>query len=135
MLFSPPERSTARFGVHLDVRVVRERDFRVIGRGSLDLSLSGILIQCTYDAEVGDEVIVSFQTPGLGEWVDAVGIVTRRIEGRRRGDLGMAAGVTFVSMDDESLRALARFLEGAPVTQPRAPRVDYAREIQRIAAL
>jgi len=121
--------------MHLDVRVVRERDFRIIGRGTLDLSLTGMLVQCTYDAEVGDEVIVSFQTPRLGEWVDAVGLVTRRLEGRRRGDLGMTMGITFVSMDDDSLRALARMLEGAPVASQRAPRIDYAREVLRIACL
>lgn len=135
LLFSSTERSTARFGVHLDCKVVRERDFRVIGRGSLDLSLTGILVQATYDAEVGDEVIVSFQTPQLEEWVDAVGLVTRRLEGRRRGDLGMAIGVTFLSIDDDSLRALARFLERTPVAPRRSPRLDFAREVQRIASL
>ena len=135
LLFAPSERSVARFGLHLDVRVVRERDFRVIGRGSLDLSLSGMLVQCTYDAEIGDEVIVSFETPSHGEWVDAVGLVTRRIEGRRKGDLGFAIGITFLSMDDDSLRALARMLEQAPVVTERPKRVDYARQVQRIAEL
>lgn len=135
MLVFSSERSVARFGVHLDVKVVREKDFRVIGRGSLDLSLSGMLVQCTWDAQVGDEVIVSFQTPYREEWVDAVGIVTRRIEGRRRGDLGPCVGVSFTSMDDESLRALSRLLEGAPIKPARPARVDFAREVLRIASL
>lgn len=135
LLFASSERSVARFGVHHDVRVVRERDFRVIGRGTLDLSLTGCLVQCTYDAEIGDEVIVSFQTPMLGEWVDAMGLVTRRLEGRRKGDLGLAMGVSFTSIDDESLRALARTLELAPVTVRRPPRQDYARMIERVASL
>lgn len=135
LLFASSERSVARFGVHLDVRVVRERDFRIIGRGSLDLSLTGMLAQCTYDAEIGDEVIVSFETPQYGEWVDAVGLVTRRLEGRRKGDLGLAMGITFVSMDDDSLRALARMLEHAPVATRRPERQDYARKVQRIASL
>ncbi len=132
LLLSSADRSVARFGVHIACQVVRERDFRVIGRGTLDVSLTGMLVQCTYDAEIGDEVIVSFKT-GRDEYVDAVGIVTRRMEGRRRGDLGMTMGITFTSLDDESLRALARMLELAPVVTKRAPRLDYAREVMRIA--
>jgi hypothetical protein len=135
MLFlSSADRCVARFGVHVDCQVVRDRDFRVIGRGTLDVSLTGMLVQCTYAAEIGDEVIVSFKT-NIGEYVDAVGIVTRRMEGRRRGDLGMTAGITFTSIDDESLRALARLLERAPVVTHRAPRIDYAREVMRISLM
>lgn len=107
----------------------------MIGRGSLDISLTGMLVPCTYAAEIGDEVIVSFRTPQLGEYVDAVALVTRRMEGRRRGDLGATMGLTFTSIDDASLRALARMLEGAPVTTVREPRIDYAREVMRIASL
>lgn len=135
---SSADRCVARFGVHVDCQVVRDRDFRVIGRGTLDVSLTGMLVQCTYAAEIGDEVIVSFRTkPDAegGEYVDAVGIVTRRMEGRRRGDLGMTAGITFTSMDDESLRALARALERAPVITQRATRIDYAREVMRISMM
>ena len=132
---SSADRSVARFGVHLDCQVIRDRDFRVIGRGSLDVSLTGMLVPCTYAAEVGDEVIVSFRTPRLGEYVDAVALVTRRMEGRRRGDLGATMALTFLSIDDDSLRALGRMLEGAPVTAPRIPRLDYAREVMRIASL
>lgn len=132
LLLSSADRSVARFGVHIACQVVRERDFRTIGRGTLDVSLTGMLVQCTYDAEIGDEVIVSFKT-GADEYVDAVGLVTRRMEGRRRGDLGMTMGITFTSIDDESLRALARMLELAPVVTKRAPRMDYAREVMRIA--
>lgn len=136
MLFSmSADRSVARFGVHIACQVVRDRDFKVIGRGSLDISLTGMLVPCTYAAEIGDEVIVSFRTPQLGEYVDAVALVTRRMEGRRRGDLGATMGLTFTSIDDASLRALARMLEGAPVTTVREPRIDYAREVMRIASL
>jgi hypothetical protein len=134
MLFlSSAERGVARFGMHVACYVVRERDFRVIGRGTLDVSLTGMLVQCTYDADLGDEVIVSFKTRD-GEYVDALGIVTRRMEGRRRGDLGITAAITFTSIEDESLRALARTLELAPVIEKRVPRIDYAREVMRIAA-
>lgn len=135
MLFlSSAERSTARFGVHVACQVVRERDFRVIGRGTLDVSLTGMLLQCTYDADVGDEVIISFKTRG-DEYVDGVGMVTRRMEGRRRGDLGLTMAIAFTSIDDESLRALARMLELAPVIVERTPRLDYAREVQRISMM
>lgn len=131
MQFLSSDRGTVRFGVHVDCNVVRDSDFRVIGRGTLDVSLTGMLVQCSYDAAVGDEVIVSFRTPAR-EYVDAVGIVTRRIDGRRRGDLGPMIGVTFTGIDDDSLRALARMLECAPVVSKRAPRIDYAREVMRI---
>lgn len=134
-MFLPSEdRAGIRFGVHVDCLVVRDRDFRIIGRGSLDLSITGMLVPCTYAAEIGDEVIVSFKTPRRGEYVDAVAIVTRILEGRRRGDLGMAAGLTFISMDDASRAALGRALIGAPTIMPRARRLDYAREVMRISA-
>ncbi|MBI2389248.1 MAG: PilZ domain-containing protein [Deltaproteobacteria bacterium] len=135
MLFSPrAERSAVRFGVHVDCQVVRERDFRVIGRGSLDLSLNGVLVQCTLDADIGDEVIVSFRTPRRQEWVDAVGMVTRLIAGRRQGDLGLAAGITFTSLDEASFRALARALYRAPPTRHGRPtRIDYAATVRTIA--
>lgn len=131
MLFlSSTERSAVRFGVHVDCQVVRERDFRVIGRGSLDLSLTGMLVQCNYSAEIGDEVIVSFQTPGLREYVDAVALVTRLIAGRRQGDLGLAAGLTFTSIDDASFAALKRALTAVPTARGRrASRIDYAQQL------
>lgn len=124
-----------RYGVHVDCQVVRDRDFRRIGRGSLDLSLTGMLVQCNYSAEVGDEVIVSFQTPRLREYVDAVAIVTRLIAGRRQGDLGLAMGLTFTSIDDASFAALKRALQNVPTARGRrASRLDYAKTIQLIAA-
>ena len=132
MLFSSlAERSAVRFGMHVDCQVVRDRDFRVIGRGSMDLSLTGMLVQCTIDADLGDEVIVSFRTPVLREYVDAVAIVTRLIAGRRPGDLGLAMGLTFTSIDDESFLALKRALKQLPTTQRgrRASRIDYAQSV------
>jgi hypothetical protein len=131
MLFSSSaERSTVRFGVHVDCQVVRDRDFRVLGRGSLDLSLTGMLVQCTLDADIGDEVIVSFQTPRLREYVDAVAMVTRLIAGRRQGDLGLAMGLTFTSIDDASFLALKRALHQLPTARGRrVSRIDYAQNL------
>jgi hypothetical protein len=131
MLFSSSaERSTVRFGVHVDCQVVRDRDFRVLGRGSLDLSLTGMLVQCTLDADIGDEVIVSFQTPRLREYVDAVAMVTRLIAGRRQGDLGLAMGLTFTSIDDASFLALKRALHQLPTARGRrVSRIDYAQTV------
>jgi hypothetical protein len=121
--------------MHVDCQVVRDRDFRLIGRGSLDLSLTGMLVQCNYSAEIGDEVIVSFQTPRLREYVDAVAIVTRLIAGRRHGDLGLAMGVTFTSMDDASFAALKRALHDVPTARGRREsRIDYAKSVQLISA-
>lgn len=135
MLLLPAERSSVRYGVHVDCQVVRDRDFKVIGRGSLDVSLTGMLVQCNYSAELGDEVIVSFQTPGLREYVDAVAIVTRLIAGRRQGDLGLAMGLTFTSIDDESFAALKRALQDMPTARGRrTSRLDYAKSVQLIAA-
>lgn len=130
LFFSSAERSTVRFGVHVDCRVVRDRDFKVIGRGSLDLSLTGMLVPCTYSAELGDEVIVSFQTPSLREYVDAVALVTRLVSGRRQGDLGLAMGLTFTSIDDASFAALKRALHKLPTARGRrASRIDYAQSV------
>ena len=136
MLFlNSAERSSVRYGVHVDCQVVRDRDFRFLGRGSLDVSLTGMLVQCNYAAEIGDEVIVSFQTPRLREYVDAVALVTRLIAGRRKGDLGLAMGLTFTSIDDESFAALRRALENVPAARGRrASRIDYAKSVQLIGA-
>jgi hypothetical protein len=130
MNLSLTERSTVRYGMHVDCQVVRDRDFKRIGRGSLDVSLTGMLVQCTYSAELGDEVIVSFQTPRLREYVDAVAIVTRLIAGRRPGDLGLAMGITFTSIDDVSFAALKRALNNVPTVRGRrASRIDYAQTL------
>ena len=75
--------------------------------------------------------IVSFRMPVLREYVDAVAIVTRLIAGRRPGDLGLAMGLTFTSIDDESFLALKRALKQLPTTQRgrRASRIDYAQSV------
>lgn len=139
MLFDfPPsdrERVAFRHAVHVDCQVVRERDFKLIGRRTLDLSTTGMLVQADEDVAIGESLIVSFRAPRTDRYVDAEAIVTRVVHGRRRGDLGPALAVTFTQIDRASFTTLKTALRRMPGTRAqRRSRIDYASMV-RIAAM
>src|SRR5438045_210590 len=93
-----PSRSVARFAC----QVVRERDFKLVGARTLNLSEAGALVELAPDARVltGEPVLVSFVSPLSNTWIDAEGVVARVLHGRRPGDVGRALGVSFEDLDD-----------------------------------
>lgn len=140
------QRRGMRRSVRIDCQVVREHDFRLIGRRAVDLSDGGMLVLSEahgasrrggrgLDVLTGAEVIVSFRAPATRLWFDCAATVARVIHGRRPLDWGTCLGLSF-EMDDEVARAfLRRELRGLPPPLPaRELRIDYA-ETVRCAAL
>ena len=65
------DRREIRRRVSLFCRVVRERDFKLVGTRAIDLSPDGMLVMAIRDVEPGDSLIVSFRATELGLWFDA----------------------------------------------------------------
>lgn len=131
------ERVAPRHAVHVACEVVRERDFKLIGLETFDLSLTGMMIESLRDeVHVGDEVVLTFRPPQCARYVDACGVVVRVIAGRRRGDNGPAVGILFTEMDRASFINLKTSLRRLPPARPkRQSRMDYAAIARMISVL
>ena len=128
------ERRALRHAVRVEGQVVRERDFKLLGEETLDMSAGGMLVLTKEKVLTGEDVIVSFSAPGLRTWFDAEATVVRVIHGRRGSDAGRALGLRFARLDrvwKACLKAgLHRF---PPILAARAERIDYAESVTRIA--
>lgn len=131
------ERVAFRHAVNVACEVVRERDFKLIGLQTFDVSMTGMLIESLREeVYVGEELIVTFRPPQTDRWVDAEAIVSRVISGRRRGDNGPAVGLLFTSMDRSSFVTLKTALRRLPPARARRPsRMDYASLARVISTL
>ena len=122
-MFSRPEKKSQRSSRHalcMPCQVVRDRDFRLVSHRILDLSESGMLAATESKVLTGEKVIVSFRTPFSRKWVDAEGVVTRVVHGRRPGDKRRAIGVSFEGLDASVRSALGKNLRGLPPPLPNA---------------
>jgi hypothetical protein len=129
------ERRAARHMVRVDCQVVRERDFTLIARRTLDVSSAGMLVAADMEVLTGEPVIVSFRPPRTDRWIDAEATVCRVVHGRRPGDLGRALGLQFQRVEHGTVTALKAALRRMPPTRSRRPpRVDYAATIRQIAS-
>jgi hypothetical protein len=88
---SRPIRHTA----HIVCQIVRERDFKLVADRVLNLSIQGMLVAPADPVLTGEKLIVSFQLPDDGEWVDATATVARVVHGRRPGEFRRALGLEF----------------------------------------
>jgi hypothetical protein len=132
-------RGAIRRSVRVDCEVVRERDFRLIGRRGIDLSDSGMLVlseTCggsgaprgwgSLRVLTGEEVVVTFKAPTTRLWFDCSATVARVVHGRRPEDWGACLGLSF-EMDALTRAFLRAELRGFPPPLPaREPRVEYA---------
>ena len=109
-------RSRLRRHVQPPCEVVRERDFRLVGTRILDLSTKGMLLETELPLLTGEELFVSFRSPGAERWFDCEATVARVLHGRRRGDRRRAVGISFESLDPWSEILLCEDLRHAPVT-------------------
>ncbi len=111
-----PSRSVARFSCEL----VRERDFRLVGARTLNLSESGALVALAPGARVltGESVLLSFKSPLSNAWIDAEAVVARVIHGRRPTDGGGALGLSFESLADDLRARLKKDLSWLPAVRP-----------------
>lgn len=129
------QRRILRRSVRVDCQVVRERDFRLVGSRSLDLSPQGMLVMAQERVLTGEPLIVAFRLPFSDRWFDTEATVARVIHGRRPGDLGRSFGVSFESFDEGTQACIRSALRGVPPPLPqRARRVDYAATVA-LAAL
>lgn len=130
------ERREVRRRLTLACRVVRERDFQLLGTNAIDLSPDGMLVMAIRDADPGDGLIVSFRATELGLWFDAEAKVARVVRGRRPKDRGRCVGISFTRFDPVARLVLRGHLRrNAPPVPQRDPRIDYAATVRRIAAM
>lgn len=127
------QRRTARRSVVVECQVVRERDFKLVGESTIDLSADGMLVLTRDRVLTGEDLLISFRTPILGTWFDAEARVARVVHGRRPGDYGRALGIRFRRLDRIAKSLLEASLNSyEPAVPAREPRVDYAESVTRI---
>jgi PilZ domain len=128
------DRREVRRRMTLPCRVVRERDFRLVGTNALDVSPDGMLVRTIRDVAPGDELIVAFQATELGIWFDAEAKVARVVRGRRLKDRGRCVGISFTRFDPVARLVLRGHLgRSAPPVPQRDARIDYAATVRKIA--
>ena len=92
-------------------QVVRERDFKLVARQTLDLSSAGMLVRPDCQVLTGEPLLITFQVPlGGHTWFDAEAVVARVIHGRRPSDRGPALGLAFTQVDLVSAFKLEKHL-------------------------
>jgi hypothetical protein len=129
------QRRAVRRAVRVPCLVVRQRDHRLVGSHTMDLSSLGMLVNAHGPVLTGEPVQVSFRLPRSRRWVAADATITRVIHGRRPGDSGRCLGIEFDSLDPSTLRRLRSSLHNVPPPLPnREPRIDYAASVH-LAAL
>lgn len=127
------QRRAARRSVVVECQVVRERDFKLVGESTLDLSPEGMLVLTREKVLTGEDLLVTFKTPILGTWFDAEARVARVVHGRRPTDWGRALGIRFRKLDRIARSLLDASLSHYPNAMPaREPRIDYAESVTRI---
>jgi len=107
-----------RHSVRLACQVVRERDFQLIADRVVNLSASGLVVSPADPALTGERLIVSFQIPHSGHWVDAEAIVTRVIHGRRPGEHTRGLALELENVEDIPQMLLGRALRRCPPAPP-----------------
>jgi hypothetical protein len=115
--------------------VVREHDFRLIAKRTLDVSQDGMLVASGACVEPGDSLIVSFRATELGIWFDTGAVVARIVRGKRCGDKERAVGLRFDTLDAVKRMILRADLRRHPPALPNAfrdPRIDYAATVGRL---
>ncbi len=128
------QRTSIRRAVPIECQVVRERDFKLVGRWGLDISSDGMLVVSDARVLTGEDVIVSFRVPRTHHWIDCEATVARVLHGRRPSDRARGLGLSFGSLDADTRWQIRSTLRDLPPPLPsREPRVDYAATIHMLA--
>ncbi len=128
---------TTRKTARIACQVVRLRDFCLVADTIEDLSEQGLLVGPADPVLTGEPLIVSFQVPGLGDWIDADAVVRRVVHGRRPGESSRSLGLQLSGLDRYGQRLISAYLRQLPPAPPRY-RLSLAgleRWKQRIQAL
>jgi c-di-GMP-binding flagellar brake protein YcgR len=129
------DRKTLRHASQLRCQVVRERDFRLLGTRTLDISPEGmrVAVDTGEEVQIGESLLVSFEATPFGLWFDGEASVARVIRGRRPTDRGPAIGLRFHAMSSVARLILRGSLRRVPPPLPARPqRLDYAATISGI---
>ena len=119
------QRQSMRRAVRVECEVVRERDFRLVGREAMDVSPAGMFLRSELPILTGEEVLVTMRIPRSDTWLDCQGSVARVVHGRRPGDVCTGVGLRFEALDLWSQLILQAALRGVPPPLPvRARRID-----------
>lgn len=125
------KRRAVRRATKTSCQVVSTIGFELLGERALDLSPNGLLLACDVPAALGEELVISFQTPGRDPiWLDAEAEVARIVHGYRHGDPGYCAGLRFTYLERSARGELLARLAGFP---PPVPRRRLASERMRAA--
>ncbi len=108
-------RHTARF----DCQVVRLHDFKLVADRIEDLSGDGMLVGPADPVLTGEELIVSFQLPGLRDYIDVDAVVTRVVHGRRPGECRRGLGLSYVGLSRFQQLLLNAYIRRLPPVPPR----------------
>jgi c-di-GMP-binding flagellar brake protein YcgR len=128
------QRRVLRRSVRVDCQVVRERDFKLVGSRSIDLSPMGMLVMLQEPVLTGEPLLVAFRLPRSDHWFDSEAVVSRVLHGRRPGDLCRSFAVEFETLEPGAQEYLGRTLRGTPPPLPmREPRIDYAGSVLKAA--
>ncbi len=120
MIASAHPARAERRSVRLPCQVVRERDFRLVGRHTLDLSTEGMLVRIDRPVLTGERMLVSLRIPNAGSaYFDAEAEVTRVVHNRRPEDECRAVGLRFTEVDAAALGKLEEQLAWFPTAKPK----------------
>lgn len=111
-------RRSSRHSVRLACQVVRERDFQLVADSIVNLSSSGLLVGPADPVLTGERLIVSFQIPHSGYWVDAECTVARVVHGRRPGEYTRALALELDGVEEIPRMLLGRALRRCPPAPP-----------------
>lgn len=112
------QRRSARRSVRLHCQVVRERDFQLIADRIVNLSETGLMVSPADPALTGERLIVSFQIPHSGHWVDAEATVARVVHGRRPGEHTRGLALELENVEEIPKMLLGRALRRCPPSPP-----------------
>jgi hypothetical protein len=112
------QRRSSRHSVRLNCQVVRERDFQLVADRIVNLSTTGLLVSPADPALTGERLIVSFQIPHSGYWVDAEATVARVVHGRRPGEHTRGLALELENVEDIPQMILGRALRRCPPAPP-----------------
>jgi hypothetical protein len=114
------KRRAVRRATRTSCQVVSTIGFELLGERALDLSPNGLLLACDVPAAIGEELVISFQTPGRDPiWLDAEAEVARIVHGYRQGDPGYCAGLRFTYLERSTRGELLARLAGFPPPIPQ----------------
>jgi hypothetical protein len=117
--FSSLKRRLTRRSVKIACSVVRERDFRLVADGILNLSSTGMLAGPADPVLTGERLIVSFRVPRENVWIDAEATVARVVHGRRAGEHQRALGIEFENLSEAGRKVLELSLAPLPPAPPK----------------